>query len=433
MNSRNVARVPLKVILIIICALPFFIGCGAKFKDLEKQARLDYSGNRYDRALTNCVMALKINPNYDKAQELVPVVFKAAVDEHEEKIKALGLSQAQFKWDSIVREYETLIQNNKQVKTLPPLVVKKTGGRITFDVKDYTQQLAEAKNNAADQHYQAGILISQDKGIERQKQAAKEFKLAGKFVPGYKDAASRYEEARRAGIKRMAIMPFEDKSGKLGKYGALTETVTDQIISSVMSDPNAMEFLELVSRDQLEQVVREQRLAMTGILDEQTAAKVGQLLGVHEMLIGQVTQILGVPERTTSRKEVQNKTVREQRGTEKYTDKKGNVKERAKFVNVPIAVTVTYYTRTASASIVGSYKIIDAQTAKINKSDSFKIKHDFKAEWATFTGDKRALDRNAQSLTSRTEEIAPTEENMVLEAANKLSNSLASALKAYAR
>ena len=57
--------------------------------------------------------------------------------------------------------------------------------------------------------------------METQKRAAKEFKVVEEFVPGYKDVQIRYEQSRNAGVKRMAIPTFEDKSGKARAYGAL--------------------------------------------------------------------------------------------------------------------------------------------------------------------------------------------------------------------
>ena len=111
------------------------------------------------------------------------------------------------------------------------MIHKKTKQRLVFNIKDYTPQLNEASEKAAEVHYQEGILIAASgNDVDTQKMAAKEFKKAADYVPGYKDSSIRYEESRRAGVKKMAILPFEDKTGKAHLYGALSERITDDII-----------------------------------------------------------------------------------------------------------------------------------------------------------------------------------------------------------
>ena len=65
---------------------------------------------------------------------------------------------------------------------------------------------------------------------------------------------------------------------------------------------------------QLERVMEEQHLGLTGLVDEQTAASLGQVLGVHEIVVGKITDILHVPERTWSKKIAQTGTIRVESG-----------------------------------------------------------------------------------------------------------------------
>ena len=231
----------------------------------------------------------------------------------------------------------------------------------------------------------------------------------------------------------MAILTFEDKTGKAGDYGALSETITDNIISNVLNDPAATEFLAIISRDQLEQIMAEQNLSFTGRFDAQTVAGIGAVAGVHELVIGQITQILPTPARPKQTSWNRQATIRKKIGTETYVDNDGNTKTRPKYRKVEISARVMRTEIESSVSIIGSYKIINVKTAELKKADNFTTKHEFKAEWGRYTGDKRALDRSDLALTARPEEHAPTEEEMVIEAANQLASELAETLKAYAR
>ncbi len=422
-------RILLSSLIMLVLSLVFSCAVFTQYGRLESNARQHYVGGKYDLAVFDCVKALKIKPDYAKAQVLIQDALKAAVNAHQSKLAELQPSTAKFKWDDIVSEYEALTNLNKAIKELPTLRVKKTNEVITLEVTDCSVELAEAKTNAAEAHYQEGLTLSQKEEIDIQKQAAKEFKTAMRYIPQYKDAADLYEEARRKGIKRIAIIPFEDKTGKAGKYGDLSSLIVDDIVSDVMNDASAMEFLEIISRDQLEAVMREQDLGMTGVLDESTAMALGKVLGVNELLTGKISQIVYTPTNTITKNVRQEKSVVVR--TEKYKDDKG--KDRTRNIYGDVYARVKVYTRTTNSKITGSYKIIDVKTAKLKKSESFTGNANFKHEWATFTGDERALDRGTSRLASASEEPAPVETEMINRAGKDLSQSLSSTLKKYTR
>lgn len=423
-------------ILTLMYVFLFLTGCASKHGKLMKSAQTNYQAKQYEAALRDTVEALKLKPNYDKAQDVVTTFFNAAVEVRETEIEILEATPDPFKWDGIVAEYNGLIELNNLVKSLPStaLVHKKTKQPIIFNTKDYTTQLSKASEKAAEVHYQEGVHIAASSDdVDTQKRAAKEFKKAEEFVPGYKDASDRYERSRRAGVKKMAILPFEDRSGKAQFYGMLLESIADQIIDSLLNDPSATEFLELISRDQLERNMREQRLDLTEIVDEQTAANLGEILGVHEIVIGEITKILYVPERTKGNTVTRTGTVRVESGTETYTDKEGKIKTRKTYADEKVSARFTHYTKESSASIIGSYQIIDVQTAGVRDSGDFDEKSEFKTEWGEFAGNEKALKKSDKELCKVEETFAPIEDEMISDVANMLSNQLAEYFREYAR
>lgn len=98
----------------------------------------------------------------------------------------------------------------------------------------------------------------------------------------------------------------------------LSDTITDNIISNILNDAEATEFLTIVSRNHLKQVIAEQDLNLAGLLDRQTVASLGKVLGVHEIVVGQITQIIYIPpetKRTTLNRKKQSVRKQEQRNT----------------------------------------------------------------------------------------------------------------------
>lgn len=451
-------------------------GCAgfSQYGKLEESARTYSVRGDYDNAVFQVVTSLKLKPDYDKSQELIVDVFPRAVDAHLEKIKAAKSNGAKFKWDTVVAEYEALNKINQAVKTLPALTNGKTKQLIRFDIQDYTTILVEPTNNAAEDHYQEGKRLFGKEGMVNRDQAAKEFSAANKYVPGYKDAitlaadgyyreglllakaedvdtqkkaakafktaqhyvsgykdsADLYEKARKAGVKRIAIIPFENKSGK-SQFGGISEAIVDGTVSDVMGDSSATEFLEIISRDQLEQVMQEQKLGMTGFVNEKTATQLGNILGVKEIVTGKITQII------VSREKITPKRYRLKETVCAREDAKGKCIQ-----NAEVYADVTEYNRTAGATITGSYSVIDVKTAAIKKQVNLEGKYTFSAEWATYSGDETALgkpgffrDSKAQvrDLISKSEQNAPGEEEMVNSARVDLVAKLSRSFKDYAR
>lgn len=421
-------------LLSVIFAALCLTGCAGQAGKLMNSAQVSYQANDYEAALRDTVMALKHKPNYEKAQNFVSTFFNAAVEARQRKIKTLESTSDRFRWDGIVAEYKGLVEINSLVRNLPPLIHKKTKQGITFETQDYSVPLRQASEHAAETHYQEGIRIADSGGdVETQKRAAKEFKAVEQFVPGYKDAEIRYEQSRSAGVKRMAILTFEDKSGKAHRYGGLSDTITDEIISVVLTDTSATEFLQIVSRGQLTRIMEEQNLGFTGRFDEKTVAGIGEVAGVHELVIGQITNILYRPPNPETSNFNRRKTVRRQTGTERYVDKNGKTQTRRKYADVPVSARVTHYQVGSEATIVGSYRIIDVKTANIKAVKKFDVKQEFGAEWAAFSGDQDALHSVDITLHNKGEKEPPSEEQMVLDVANKLAGQLAEELKEYAR
>ena len=419
-----------KLIVVFVFSL-WLAGCSAftAYGRLEKQARKAYQNGNYDQAVYDCAYALRINPTYDAAQFLIQDSFKAAVIEHESHLKNLSSSTEKFRWDKIVSEYNDLIRLNQTIEQLPSLRLKATGELIEIETTDYSSQINTAKQMAAETHYEEGVTLSSSDDLKIKKQAAKEFKIALGFVSEYRDASEKYEKMRQAAILRMAIMPFEDKTETWRKYSPVSEVIMDDVISYILRDDSATEFLELVSRERLQQVMQEQALSQSGIIDESMAVEVGKILGVNEILSGKITQIIVSPEQTT--RNVRNEKKRVVIRREKYVDDEG--KEKVRKIYGEVEAKVIVFKRTTSARIRGSYNIVDVETARILKSDSFEEFSSSNVSWATYSGDDRAISYSTRELAKKGEQRVPIEDEMINRAAKKISTSIAKSIKDYAR
>jgi len=86
----------------------------------------------------------------------------------------------------------------------------------------------------------------------------------------------------------VAALPFRDSSPE-EKYAPLAEAMGDMLVSFL----SRAEGLVFVERASLDKVLKEQELSLTGLIEEETKAKVGRLLAAQYILSGGVTVLDG--------------------------------------------------------------------------------------------------------------------------------------------
>jgi TolB-like protein len=81
----------------------------------------------------------------------------------------------------------------------------------------------------------------------------------------------------------IAVLPFESKGigGGLGQIDLLDKLVTGFV---------SINRFKVIERAQLEKILEEQKLGMTGIIDATTAAQIGKGIGVDGVVCGSITQ-----------------------------------------------------------------------------------------------------------------------------------------------
>lgn len=84
--------------------------------------------------------------------------------------------------------------------------------------------------------------------------------------------------------KRIAVMDFENLSNFGDKK--MGSAFADMLVSQLSRSDRFV----LIERSQLEKIMQEQAIGQSGIMTEETAAQVGQLLGVESIIIGKILQ-----------------------------------------------------------------------------------------------------------------------------------------------
>jgi hypothetical protein len=251
----------------------------------------------------------------------------------------------------------------------------------------YVPNYKDSRQLAADSFYRDGIDLMAKKDF---KNAVLKLRRVADYVPGFKDSATLADKAKQAAMQRVAVMPFNNLSGK-AQFGDVGQIMTDRVIAGAMDSQS--EFLEFVTREYVAQILQEQALDKTPAINESTAAKVGRLAGIHAFVFGKVLSITASypPEIT-------------EHGTSSATYCCQNGQP---FV---INANWTKHTLTGYVEISGSFQIVNVEKGTIVKSDSIKKRIEDRAQWVTFVGDQRALEPAISASNTGERALEPAEQ-----------------------
>jgi TolB-like protein len=414
------------LILLII-----FVAACSKNVTLYRQASKEYNKAQYEKSLDSSVASLMLKPEYKNAQKLIKKTYPKVIAIREARINQIEAAKEEDMWDKLVAEYTALISIQNKIAPINPMRDKKTGATYEFETKNYETPLAESKLKAAETHYNKGIQLAQSSdNPDTQREAAEEFKTALNYIPNYKDAELRYQQTRESAIKRIAILPFEDKSGSWTKYGSLQDLITDSITSKMLQDELISKHTEVITRDQVEALLIEQQYAAPEIIDQASVTAFGAVLGAHEILTGKIVQINYVAPRVKSVElsESQNMVT----GEETYIDDKG--KEKTRKIREDVTCVYDKYTKTTSVDIIVSFNLIEVPTGKIKLQETLTAQDSWSDVWGRVKSGKiKLLSDEALDLVSKEEPLPPSEVDMVNNALEDICADIVQKIREYVR
>ena len=178
----------------------------------------------------------------------------------------------------------------------------------------------------------------------------------------------------------------------------------DRMISNLMADRDAMEFTEIITRDELQTILQEHKLSMSSLLDENTVVESGALMGVHMLVTGRINQISCDIMPVTSARYSQ--VARVVTGSRQVLGRNGKPYDEPVWGDVQ--ATVTKFTKEAKDSINGSYRILDVRSGQVIDNGTFTEHSNWSHSWATYAGDERAIGKDFQGLVYQTDKNPPT-------------------------
>ena len=181
----------------IIALIVILTSCGSTKNYLERSDE--------DKALQDAVKKLNRNASDENALQAVPVLYTNIQQSHLAKIKSYNPSKDLARWDKIINEYEALQNAYKTVLNSTPAFK-------LVNPKNFSTDILEARESAAEEYYNAAQIFLEKENRDNAKKAYSYFKKSDKYLPGYKDAKAKMDQAYENAVVNVIINPVQDNS-----------------------------------------------------------------------------------------------------------------------------------------------------------------------------------------------------------------------------
>jgi tetratricopeptide (TPR) repeat protein len=193
----------------------------------------------------------------------------------------------------------------------------------------------------------------------------------------YKDALALRKESLEKGRFTIALVDFKNATSTVGMEAKIAAYTLDALTSS--TDP----FIHVVDRENLQNIINEQHLQMTGIIDENTAVAVGELVGAKAILTGTV---LGFSEKKGTLRSKQRD------GYTTYQERVLNRTDGKYYMQTLYRpCTFTEYYNSNSCTVSFQYKLTNIKTGEIIATEIIEKTLTDEVIYGRFEGDVNTL------------------------------------------
>ena len=370
-------------LLIILGAVAMLSGCASGKKALQK--------GDYERAVSQAITRLRSNDGQKKAKATLEKAYKYALESHLGNIKKAKASNDIMKWESIARDYQYINFLADEIQRCP-------GCRAAVpNPARYDAQLAEARRNAADVHYNLGV-----EALKRKEQRTKAIEAHQHFMavqalaPRFKDVEEKLGEALYYATLRVVVEPIPSPSRMFNiKHEFFVNKINEYLHNTVIN-----QYVRFYTPGE---------------------ANAEKLDDVHHIITMEF-------DRFNLGNVYSNKTT---------TDVSRDSVVIATKDNVKIYGTVKAKLTTNEKAITGTgvldFKVFDNGLNKVITQEKFPSEYTWAIRWASFNGDERALSDEQLAMVNTVEASAPNPQFMFEEFTAPLYDQAISKVRSYYR
>lgn len=367
---------------VFILMLALLAGCISSQKHLKR-------GN-YNKAFEKSVRKLQRRKDKPEEIQVLQKAYQRANEEARDRITYLNKEGDPGRWAKILRIYKSMQNRQETVEALLPLKVE--GERVDFKHVNYTDKIIEARENAAEYHYNQGEKLLRKRDKQAYREAYQHFSKARQYVKHYKDAKEKMEAAKEMGtvLSLVTVKNNTDENFSKSFYNELLSFGTSGLNS-----------------DWLEFIVKEAR----------------DNFDYDYVIYAEIDKVEVSPERT--HEEAYTKTKKIQDGWEYELDADGNVKKDSLGNDIKhpkfekIKCRVKEHTQSKVVALKGNIEIIDNQKNQVIVNRPVEGVSHFKHTFIVANGDLRALPKKLRKQTGSSPVAYPEDDKMIMDAAEE--------------
>lgn len=380
-------RFPFLTAIILASLFLFTQGCASADKMLER--------GEYDKVIR--LAQRKLTGKQRKSPKLVTAVeaaYARVTARDLAEIDRLKSANRESNWGRINSIYRDMRKRQEALAPLLPLT-DKNGYTAYFEIINVNRMEQESRNRAAAYHYTQGqkLMNRARRGDKASARAAyRELAESLKYFRGYKDASNLQREAHELGISHI-LVNVDNKA-----HVIVPQRFEDRLLQVNMADLNS--FWEEYHINTRSGLTFDYRINLD------------------------ITQINVSPERIREREYVDTKEIED--GFEYVLDNNGNVAKDSLGNDIKVTRVITVKAQIIEvlqekqANVQGTIKVFSLPDNRLLRSQPLGASVLFENYASTFRGDERALSRETRRRIGNRPGPFPTNESMILQAADEL-------------
>ena len=364
------------IYLSLFAIIFLFVSCGP-VKTVQKTTE--------DKALLNVIKKLEKDPSNTELKNTITALYNEAAKSHLDKIEVYKTLTEPDKWIKIVREYEAL---NKLYET-----VATSSAAKLVTAQPYTSEIQSGKQSGAEAYYNIGLDELEKGDKQSARKAYYAFKKANEFVPGYKDVRQQIGIAYQNSIINVVINPIRDNTffyNSMGWNNYGNNYNNDYFQRSLVNDLGGNRNKNMPAQFYTDWEARRENIRPDWVVDL-------------------TWQYMNIPPPTTQR---YSRNV--SREIERSRDTSGKVQYQT--VTATVYITKKYFTASADMEL----QITDMNTGRNITTNRYSEQFNWQEEYATYSGDSRALGSNEYALLNNSSYRLPRNEDIVTEISRRI-------------
>jgi tetratricopeptide (TPR) repeat protein len=358
-----------------------------------KTASKLYDKGKYDEAVELAAKKLQKDPHDAKLLSTIRGAYDYAVNDHESRIRSNSESNNELRWEWMYNEYASLQRMYDAIYKVPSVfnLVKPV---------DYSSYLVTYSEKAGDVRYNRGLSFMQHSDKQSFRNAYQEFQAAQRFKPGNIEVLQKMNEAYEYAVTNVVILPMEQQYGfRYSSFDNSYRNFDEQLLRNLQYNTGS-EFVKFYS----DWDARSRNIRADQVVDMRlTTLNIGRYYDEH------------------SRRQVSKEVV-----IKEIVYRPDSVVKVYGKVYAEIITT----RRNMHSDAMMQVNVRDASGGWL-WSDNVNSDYNRTTEFASYTGDERALSESDKQLVNRRQEQPPREEEIIRCLMDEINNNALYRIKNY--